>query len=108
MDGATSLIGQVSVDTVLGPASRGPGISYKGSPPRVRDLEGKQVVDLVAFNAADPHERQSTKISSLFNGNISLSSPSPLFSNRCNRFLHIGVETGGPHNLLAARRHGIP
>ena len=64
-------------------------ILHRGEILRVIDLEGKQVADLVAFNATDKAEKHSCVYSNLLNGTWKLTKGHSLYSNRARPMLSI-------------------
>ena len=66
----------------------------------VTDLEGKQVADLVAFNAADTREYLSSGRSIDYGNMIYLTTGNVLYSNRSRPLLTIVAEDVGQHDFL--------
>src|SRR5208282_4267652 len=66
----------------------------------VIDPEGKQVSDLLAFNAGDPREVISSGRSLDYASKLFLSVGDPLYSNRSNVMLRIVEDTVGRHDFL--------
>lgn len=67
---------------------------------RILDLEGNQAVDTLFYNARDPVERYSAQDTIRRQGNIYLTTGSPLMSNRGNVMLTIVADTCGRHDTL--------
>jgi uncharacterized protein YcgI (DUF1989 family) len=57
---------------------------HRGETLRVIDLEGKQVVDLVAFRTDDKREKLSCVYSNMLNGTWKLTKGHTIYSNRAN------------------------
>ncbi|HEY8448364.1 MAG TPA: urea carboxylase-associated family protein [Thermomicrobiales bacterium] len=65
-------------------------------------VEGKQISDFVAFNAADPDERLSTAVTRSKNNSIMLQKGMSLYSNRRNAMFDLVEDTVGRHDMLVA------
>jgi uncharacterized protein len=72
----------------------------KGQSLRVIDLEGEQVADLVAFNAADKNEWLSSGRSIDYANRIYLTTADILYSNRSRPMLTILQDDVGRHDFL--------
>ncbi len=72
-------------------------ILHRGEILRVIDLEGKQVADLVTFNATDKGEKLSCVYSNLLNGTWKLTKGHSLYSNRARPMLSIIEDKVGLH-----------
>jgi uncharacterized protein YcgI (DUF1989 family) len=72
-------------------------ILHRGEILRVIDLEGKQVADLVATNAADKSEKLSCVYSNLLNGTWKLTKGHILYSNRARPMISIKEDKVGLH-----------
>jgi uncharacterized protein YcgI (DUF1989 family) len=66
----------------------------------VADLEGEQVADLVAFNAADAREYLSSGRSIDYANTIYLTTGNVLYSNRSRPMLTIAADDVGRHDFL--------
>jgi len=67
---------------------------------RVIDLEGCQVADLVAFNAADPSERLSEGFTRMNNDNVGVAVGDHLYSDRSTPMFTVVADTVGVHDML--------
>lgn len=67
---------------------------------RVIDLEGCQVADLVAFNAADPSERLSQGFTRMNNDNVGVAVGDHLYSDRSTPMFTVVADTVGVHDML--------
>ena len=72
-------------------------VLHRGEILRVIDLEGKQVADLVAFNATDKGEKLSCVYSNLLNGTWKLTKGYTLYSNRARPMFSIIEDKVGLH-----------
>jgi len=70
---------------------------HHGETLRVIDLEGKQVVDLVALSATDKDEKLSCVYSNILNGTWKLTKGHTIYSNRANPILFIKEDKVGLH-----------
>ena len=68
-------------------------IMEKGQTLRIVDVEGQQVMDLVAFNQQDPEEKLSMFWSNCFNGTWKLTQGHTLYTNRSNPMFTIVEDT---------------
>jgi len=67
---------------------------------KIIDLEGRQVVDLLAFNMHKPREHLSTGATIDCNGSLVPRKGDFLYSNRYNPLLQLIEDTVGVHDLL--------
>ena len=72
----------------------------RGQIVRIVDLEGNQAVDTLFFNARDTGERYDANNTLREQGNIYLTSGTPLLSNTGNVMLRIVADTCGRHDTL--------
>jgi uncharacterized protein len=72
----------------------------KGQSLRVTDLQGEQVADLIAFNAADKHEWLSSGRSIDYANRIYLTTGDVLYSNRSRPMFTILYDDVGRHDFL--------
>ena len=68
-------------------------VMKKGQSLRIVDVEGQQVMDLVAFNHQDPEEKLSMFWSNCFNGTWKLTEGHILYTNRSNPIFTIVEDT---------------
>lgn len=73
----------------------------KGDVLRLVDLEGRQAVDFLCYNAADPAERYNAANTIKLNKNIYLGKGSVLWSVRARKMMTIVEDTCGSHDTLA-------
>ena len=72
----------------------------RGQTLRILDLEGRQAVDTLFYNANDPAERYSMCDTIRAAGNVYLTAGTVLCSNRGNALLEIVADTCGRHDTL--------
>ena len=72
----------------------------RGQTLRILDLEGRQAVDTLFYNADDPAERYSMCDTIRAQGNVYLTAGTVLCSNRGNALLEIVADTCGRHDTL--------
>ena len=75
-------------------------IVERGQTLRILDLEGRQAVDTLFYNADDPAERYSACDTIRAQGNIYLTAGTTLRSNQGNALLEIVADTCGRHDTL--------
>ena len=72
----------------------------RGQTLRILDLQGKQAVDTLFYNADDPLERYSAFDTIRAQGNIYLTAGTTLRSNQGNALMEIVADTCGRHDTL--------
>lgn len=72
----------------------------KGSKFRIRDVEGGQVADFVAFNVVDLKEKSSPGHTRISNRSLRLRTGQSIRSNLRNEMLRILEDTAGHHDIL--------
>lgn len=72
----------------------------KGDVLRLVDLEGRQAVDFLCFNADDPSERYNAANTIKLNGNIYLREGSQLWSVLARKMMTIIEDTCGSHDTI--------
>jgi len=99
MDGILSMNDTTILDHII--PARGYYSSFlrRGATLRVIDLEGKQVVDLVAINAHDKREKLSCIYSNVLNRTWSLKKGNVLYTNWAKPMLSITDDKVGVHFL---------
>jgi uncharacterized protein YcgI (DUF1989 family) len=91
---------RISVSTHVIQAGHGFALLVKkGQTIRITDLEGQQVTDLLAFDAADVAHRFSRAQTKKLNARIWISTGHVLYSNLCKPMLRIGHDTVGKHDM---------
>ena len=87
-------------ETVLPAGEHWMHLIQKGQTFRIIDLEGNQAVDTLFYNAHDYSERYSAVDTIREQGNVYLSTGSPLLSSEGNSMLVITADTCGRHDTL--------
>jgi uncharacterized protein len=72
----------------------------KGETLRITDLKGRQAVDFLCYNAADPEERYHAPNTIKKAGRILLTKGDVLYSDRANPMLTITADTFGGHDTI--------
>lgn len=72
----------------------------KGDVLRIVDLEGKQAVDFLCYNFADPTDRYNAANTIKLNNNIYLGKGAGLWSVRARKLMSIVADTCGSHDTL--------
>ena len=72
----------------------------KGDILRIVDLEGKQAVDFLCYNLADPTDRYNAANTIKLNNNIYLGKGAGLWSVRARKLMTIVADTCGSHDTL--------
>jgi uncharacterized protein len=83
---------------------------------RLVDLEGKQAVDFLCYNAADYEDRYAAADTMKINGNIFIREGTVLYSVNCNPMFTVVADTCGFHDTIGGccssalnrRRYGKP
>jgi uncharacterized protein YcgI (DUF1989 family) len=86
--------------SVIPPRSGTAFLLRKGQNLTVVDIEGEQVSDLVAFNAADSREAISSGRSLDYASKLYLTAGDLIYSNRSNVMLRIVEDSVGKHDFL--------
>jgi urea carboxylase-associated protein 1 len=92
--------GQAILDEVVESGKGFTGTLNKGQVLRIVDLEGNQAVDTLFYNAHDASDRYSAVDTVREQGNIYLSTGTPLISSEGNTLLTIVADTCGRHDTL--------
>src|SRR5437868_15545659 len=72
----------------------------RGEVLRLVDLEGKQAVDFLCYNAADYEDRYAAADTMKINGNIFIRKGTVMYSVRCNPMLTMIEDTCGYHDTI--------
>ena len=92
--------GVVSADVV--PAGRPWGkIIRRGEVLRIVDLHGRQAVDFLCYDAADPSDRYSAMNTVKVQGNVLVHKGTVLYSDRGNALFTVIEDTCGSHDTIA-------
>jgi urea carboxylase-associated protein 1 len=87
-------------DVVIAPGGHWGRVLRRGEVLRLVDLEGKQAVDFLCYNAARPDERYNAADTMKFAGNIFLTKGMRLFSGLGNPLFTIIEDTCGWHDSI--------
>jgi len=91
------MVEKILIDEVIPAREYTSLILHQGEILRVIDFEGKQVADLVAFNATDKGEKLSCVYSNILNGTWKLAKGPILYSNRARPMFSIIEDKVGLH-----------
>lgn len=92
--------GRIVDDRVVQPGNPWVKVIPQGAVLRIIDLEGKQAVDFLCYNAKDPSERYNACDSLKFSGNIYLTKGSALYSDMGRPIYTIVEDTCGRHDTI--------
>ncbi len=98
--GATAGMGALQRDEIIAAGEPWIGTVERGQVLRIVDLEGNQAVDTLFYNAHDSEEHYSAADTIRAQGNIYLTTGSPLRSNLGTSMLTIVEDTCGRHDTL--------
>jgi urea carboxylase-associated protein 1 len=87
-------------DSVLPPNSHWGRILRKGQTLRIVDLEGKQAVDFLCYNADDPSERYNAADTMKYAGTIFLTTGQGIYSDMGRRLFTIVEDSCGRHDTI--------
>src|SRR5262250_588552 len=96
-----SMDDKVLQDVVVAPDDNWSGVLNPGQALRIVDLEGKQAVDFLCYNADDPADRYNAADTMKYNKNVYLGAGCGIYSVRANQALH----DCGRHDGRRARHH---
>ena len=88
-------------DIVLQPGQPWGRKMLKGQRVRFVDLEGKQAVDFLCYDAADPADRYNAQNTVKMEANIFLKKGSSLWSDNGRKMMFITADTCGYHDTIA-------
>ena len=88
----------------------------RGQVLRLIDLEGRQAVDFLCYNAADPEDRYAAADTMKLNGSIFIGKGTVLYSVNCNAMFTVIDDTCGFHDTIGGccsaalnrKRYGKP
>jgi urea carboxylase-associated protein 1 len=88
-------------DAVIAPNDNWSGVITPGQTLRIVDLEGKQAVDFLCYNADDPADRYNAADTMKYNKNVYLSVGHGIYSVRATKLFTIVADTmGGGHDTI--------
>jgi len=92
--------GAIVEDRVIPADGHWGGVVRQGQTLRIIDLEGKQAVDFLCYNAADPSERYNAADTMKYAGTIFLTTGHGIYSDMGRRLLTIVEDTCGRHDTI--------
>ena len=95
-----TLADKVVEDSVLPPNSAWARVLRKGQTLRIVDLEGRQAVDFLCYNAEDPGERYNAADTAKYAGTIFLTTGHGIYSDMGRRLFTIVEDTCGRHDTI--------
>ena len=87
-------------DRVIPPGGFWARLVRKGQTVRIVDLEGRQAVDFLCYNAARPEERYNAADTMKLGGSIFLGKGMSLYSGLANKLFTIVEDTCGSHDTI--------
>src|SRR5262249_59834802 len=114
--GAMTAAGAMVVDRVIPADGHWGSVVRRGQTLRIIDLEGKQAVDFLCYNAADPSERYNAADTMKYAGTIFLTTGHGIYSDMGRRLFTIVADTCGRHDTIGGccsaesnvKRYGTP
>ncbi len=101
MTQAEAIPGEVVLDEIVPAGAPWAGVVRKGQVLRIVDLEGKQGVDFLCYNAARPEERYHAANTIKRAGTITLGKGLVLYSDEGRALFTITEDTCGGHDTIA-------
>ena len=92
--------GRVVDDRIVPAGGEWSGVVPAGQVLRIVDLEGRQAVDFLCYNAADPSERYNAADTMKFAGTVFLTTGHGLYSGLGRRLFTIVADTCGRHDTI--------
>jgi urea carboxylase-associated protein 1 len=86
--------------TVVPPGGDWSGIVKRGQTLRLVDLEGRQAVDFLCYNAADPSERYNAADTMKINASLFIQKGTRLYSDMGNVMFRVTDDTCGHHDTI--------
>lgn len=97
---ADAVPGTVAEDRVVAPGEYWAKVMPKGAMLRIVDLEGKQAVDFLCYNAQDPSERYNAADTMKYAGTIFLTKGHGIYSDMGRPLFTIVEDTCGRHDTI--------
>jgi len=91
---------ETGIDEVIAPGGHWSGIVRAGSTLRLVDLEGRQAVDFLCYNAHDPAERYSAADTMKIAGSLYVGKGTRLYSDMGNVLFTVADDTCGRHDTI--------
>ena len=93
--------GKVLQDAVIVPNDNWSAVLTPGQTLRIVDLEGKQAVDFLCYNADDPADRYNAADTMKYNKNAYLGAGHGIYTVRATKLFTIVADTmGGGHDTI--------
>lgn len=86
--------------TIVQPGGDWSGIVKRSQILRIVDLEGRQAVDFLCYNAADPSERYNAADTMKINASLFIEKGTPLYSDMGNVMFRVIDDTCGHHDTI--------
>jgi urea carboxylase-associated protein 1 len=90
----------VFLDVTVAPGTPWGGIIHRGRTLRLIDCEGRQAVDFLCYNAADPEERYNAPNTIKIAGTLHLTRGHSLYSDLARPLLRITADSYGRHDTI--------
>lgn len=97
---SSAITGQIIEDVVVAPGSPWGRTLTKGQRVRFIDLEGKQAIDFLCYDARDPTDRYNAPNTMKMGANIFLKKGSVLWSDRGREMMTVTADTCGCHDTI--------
>ena len=97
---AAQVPGRVIEDVTVQPAEHWARVVPQGSRVRIIDIEGKQAVDFLAYNAHDPSERYNAADTMKYAGTIFLTKGHGIYTDMGRALFTIVEDTCGRHDTI--------
>ncbi len=97
----TDVVRNVAHDQIVPPGAPWSAVVRQGQVLRIVDLEGKQGVDFLCYNAAEPAERYHAPNTIKKSGTLYLTVGHTLYSDRARPLFSIVADTCGHHDTIA-------
>jgi urea carboxylase-associated protein 1 len=89
-----------NIDAVIPPGGHWSGIVPRGATLRLTDLEGRQAVDFLCYNAADPSDRYCAADTMKISGQLFVGLGTKLYSDMGNVLFTVTADTCGRHDTI--------
>ena len=89
-----------AVDETVAPGGHWSGVVQKGSTLRLTDLEGRQAVDFLCYNAKDPADRYSAADTMKISGKLFVGKGTRLYTDMGNILFTVVEDTCGRHDTI--------
>lgn len=100
MGARQEVAGRVILEAVLQPGADWAMVIRQGQRLRIVDLEGRQAVDFLCYNAQDPEERYNAADTMKYAGTIFLTKGHALWSDMGRKLFTIVEDTCGRHDTI--------